>query len=215
LAAFVTWLLACGVAEPVALASAPTTTPQPGGPSESALVGRAAPDFTLPDLKGAQVPLAALRGKTVVLEWFNPGCPFVVASHGKGSLRDAARRHAANGVVWLAVNSGAPGKQGHAVDENLAAVEAWGMSHPVLRDETGVVGKAYGATNTPQMIVIDPAGVVRYVGAIDNAPDGEGRAPQGGSLVNWVDLALADLAAGRPVATPATKPYGCGVKYGP
>ena len=92
-------------------------------------------------------------------------------------------------------------------------VRSKGLTYPILRDESGVVGKAYGATNTPQMVVIDPTGTVRYAGAIDNAPDGEGRTPAGGTLVNWVDQALADLAAGRPVATPATKPYGCGVKY--
>jgi hypothetical protein len=87
------------------------------------------------------------------------------------------------------------------------------MGHPVLRDLTGEIGKAYGATNTPNMFVIDTAGTVVYAGAIDNSPDGERGAPTGGTLVNYVEAALADLAAGRPVATPVTKPYGCGVKY--
>ena len=82
-----------------------------------------------------------------------------------------------------------------------------------LRDETGTVGRAYGATNTPQMFVIDAAGKLVYAGAIDNSPDGEGESPQGGQLVNYVDTALADLAAGRPVRTPRTKAYGCSVKY--
>lgn len=183
-----------------------------GQPAPSPLVGQPAPAFALKDLTGAEVTLAQHAGKTVVLEWFNPGCPFVVASHGKGSLKDAAARHPE--VTWLAVNSSAPGKEGAALDQNVQAAATWGLTHPVLRDESGSVGKAYGATNTPQLVVIDPKGVVRYAGAIDNAPDGEGRAPVGGALVNWVDQALADLAAGRPVATPSTRPYGCSVKYG-
>jgi peroxiredoxin len=206
-------LFACGPADSTAVASTPAAAPQPGAPATSALVGKPAPDFALKDLQGAEVTLASLRGKTVVLEWFNPGCPFVVAAHGKGSLVSAASKATGAGVTWLAVNSSAPGKEGSALDANVAAAKAWSMTHPILRDESGVVGKAYGATNTPQMVVIDPTGTVRYAGAIDNAPDGEGRTPAGGTLVNWVDQALADLAAGRPVATPATKPYGCGVKY--
>jgi hypothetical protein len=116
--------------------------------------------------------------------------------------------------VWLAINSGAPGKQGNDPAVNKTAVETWKLSHPILRDEAGVVGKQYGATNTPNMFVIDKTGTVVYQGAIDNSPDGEGKTPEGGTLVNYVDAALADLAAGRPVAKPMTKPYGCSVKYG-
>lgn len=178
------------------------------------LVGKPAPAFTLEDLDGNDVSLASFAGKTVVLEWFNPECPFVKKAHGKGSLVDAAKRHTAAGVVWLAINSGAPGKQGHDPAVNAEAVKAWGLAHPVLRDESGAVGRSYGATNTPHMFVIDGKGVVVYAGAIDNSPDGEGGSPEGGTLVNHVDAALADLAAGRAVATPSTKAYGCGVKYG-
>ena len=89
-----------------------------------------------------------------------------------------------------------------------------GLTHPILRDETGVVGHAYGATNTPHLFVIDRGGTLVYAGAIDNSPDAEGESPQDGPLVNYVDAALADVAAGRPVRTPRTKAYGCGVKYG-
>ncbi|MCB9685026.1 MAG: redoxin domain-containing protein [Alphaproteobacteria bacterium] len=199
-------MMSCAFADPSA--------PAAGAPTTSPLVGQPAPDFTLKDLSGNDVSLASFRGKTVVLEWFNPQCPFVVAAHTKGSLIDAAKKHQAEGVVWLAVNSGAPGKQGYEVTANQQAVADWALGHPILRDESGTVGKAYGATNTPNMFVVDPQGVVRYAGAIDNSPDGEKGAPQGGTLVNWVDAALTDLAAGRPVATPATRPYGCGVKYG-
>lgn len=180
----------------------------------TALVGKPAPDFTLKDLSGKEFKLSAHKGKTVVLEWFNPGCPFVKKSHTVGSLVDTAKRHTKGNVVWLAINSGAAGKQGAAVEQNTEAAKSWSMEHPILRDESGSVGKAYGATNTPQMVVIDKAGTVVYAGAIDNSPDGEKQSPEGGKLVNYVDAALADIAAGRPVQTTVTKPYGCSVKYG-
>lgn len=176
-------------------------------------VGKAAPDFTLKDLDGKEVRLSSFKGKTVVLEWFNPGCPYVQRSHTKGSLVDAAKRHTKNGVVWLAVNSSAPGKQGHGVETNREAAKKLGMEHPILVDETGEVGKTYGATNTPHMYVIDASGVLVYKGAIDNSPDGEGQSAPDGKLVSYVDEALAALAAGKPVATAETKAYGCGVKY--
>jgi peroxiredoxin len=179
----------------------------------SAAVGKAAPDFTLKDLEGREVSLASQRGKVVVLEWFNPGCPFVKASHLKGSLKGLAKKHAAQGVVWLAINSSARGKQGFEPSVNSDAAKTFGLEHPILRDESGVVGRAYGATNTPHMFVIDKNGVLIYAGAIDNSPDGEGEAPTGGSLVNYVDAALEDLAAGRAVKTQETKAYGCSVKY--
>jgi peroxiredoxin len=192
------------------LAAAVTPTPLPAGP---AAVGKSAPDFTLQDLDGHEVSLASFRGKVVVLEWFNPGCPFVKASHSKGSLKGTAKKHAASGVVWLAINSSAPGKQGYEPTANRDAAKTFGLDHPILRDPTGTVGRAYGATNTPNMFVIDKNGILVYAGAIDNSPDGEGEAPTGGSLVNFVEAALEDLAAGRPVKTPVTKPYGCSVKY--
>jgi peroxiredoxin len=190
-----------------------TPTPQ-APPAAASVVGKPAPDFTLEALDGSEVALASYRGKTVVLEWFNPKCPFVVKSHTKGSLVDTAKRHTDAGVVWLAINSAAEGKQGHPLEENTAAVAEWKMSHPVLRDAGGTVGKAYGATNTPHMFVIDKTGTVIYGGAIDNSPDGEKGSPEGGTLVNHVDAALAAIAAGQPVPVAVTKAYGCGVKYG-
>lgn len=177
-------------------------------------VGKAAPDFTLKDLDGKDVRLADYKGKTVVLEWFNPGCPFVKNAHTKGALVDAAARHGKAGVVWLAVNSGAAGKQGHGAEANREGAKTFGMSYPILLDETGAVGKAYGATNTPHMFVVDPKGTLVYRGAIDNSPDGEGESAENGKLVKYVDVALAEVAAGKPVSTPETKAYGCGVKYG-
>ena len=208
----------CAKAPPSPTPDVASAAPKSASVSEAkdakkASVGAPAPAFTLPDLSGAQVSLASFKGKTVVLEWFNPECPFVKAAHGKGSLRDFAKKATAGGAVWLAINSGAPGKQGNAVDVNRAAVDKWALSHPVLRDEDGAIGKAYGATNTPQMVVIDPEGTIVYRGAIDNSPDGEGESPTGGKLVNHVEAALADLAAKRPVAVKETRAYGCSVKY--
>jgi peroxiredoxin len=179
----------------------------------SARLGAPAPDFQLPDLDDKLVKLSTFRGKTVVLEWFNPGCPFVTASHTKGSLIDTAARHEKNGVVWLAINSGAKGRQGHGVEANREGKRLFNLTHPILLDETGAVGRAYGAAHTPHMYVVDPKGVLVYRGAIDNSPDGEGDSPTGGKLVNHVDAAVAAVAAGKPVATPETKAYGCSVKY--
>ena len=112
--------------------------------------------------------------------------------------------------MWLAVNSGAPGKQGAGLDANKTAVADWGMSYPVLLDENGAVGRLYGATTTPNMFVVDPKGTLVYSGALDTAPLGKGTGP----LLNYVNAAISDVSAGRAVATPTTKPYGCGVKYG-
>ena len=196
---------------------APAATAAPSAPEEAktqAVVGQPAPDFTLRDLDGNEVRLSDQKGKVVVLEWFNPECPFVKASHTKGSLKDAAAKAQANGVVWFAINSNAPGTQGSALEANQKAKAEFGMNHPILRDEDGAVGKLYGAKRTPHMFVINAEGVLVYAGAIDNSPDGEGESPTGGTLVRYVEEALADLAAGKPVRTTQTEAYGCTVKYG-
>ncbi len=177
-------------------------------------VGTAAPDFTLKTLDGKDVKLSSFKGKTVVLEWFNPECPYVKAAHTKGSLVDTAKRAQAKGVVWLAINSGAAGKQGAGLEVNRKGVATFKLENPVLLDETGAVGRSYGATNTPNLFVIDGKGTLVYRGAIDNSPDGEGKSPEGGALVNYVDQALEDVSAGKAVRVPETKPYGCSVKYG-
>jgi thiol-disulfide isomerase/thioredoxin len=192
-------------------ASEPAAAAQPATAEPAAGSDRpAAPDFTLVDLDGKRHTLSALRGKTVVLEWFNPGCPFVKYAHGEGPLVDQARAAAADQIVWLAINSSAPGKQGHGVELNRTAARDWKMPHPVLVDESGAVGKAYGATTTPDMFVIDPEGRIAYRGALDDAP--LGRAPSAGG-VNYVERALAALAAGQAPDPAETKPYGCSVKY--
>jgi peroxiredoxin len=225
-AAFVT-LLVLGCKDPPSAqptgtrttgASATPLAASGGGPiaadAPPAAVGQPAPDFTLADLDGRPVQLSSYKGKVVVLEWFNPGCPFVKKSHSVGSLKDAARRHTASGVVWLAINSAAAGKQGHGAAANREGAAQFGVAHPILLDETGAVGKKYGATNTPHMFVIDARGTLVYRGAIDNSPDGEGQSAPDGKLVSYVDEALGAVAAGKPVGTAETKAYGCSVKYG-
>ncbi|MEO8699896.1 MAG: thioredoxin family protein [Kofleriaceae bacterium] len=179
----------------------------------TATIGKAAPDFTLKDLDGKDVKLSSFKGKTVVLEWFNPGCPYVKKSHGVGSLVGTANKQVKAGVVWLAINSAAPGKQGNEVAMNVDAKKTWTLDHPILRDEAGTVGKAYGATNTPHMFVIDKKGNLAYAGAIDNSPDGEGKSPEGGKLVNYVEAAIEDITANRAVRTTKSQAYGCSVKY--
>jgi peroxiredoxin len=205
---------ACNTPTPTPSAERPPATQGAAqGAPPAAEIGKPAPDFDLTDLDGKHVKLSDFKGKTVVLEWFNPGCPFVKASHTKGSLRDTAKRATEKGVVWLAINSGAPGKQGYGVQANKDGAAAFNLTHPILLDETGAVGKQYGATNTPHVFIVDAKGQLAYAGAADNSPDGEGESPEGGKLVNYVDQALGELAAGKPVSVPKSKAYGCSVKY--
>lgn len=195
---------ASGATSPVSASSSGASTAE---------IGKLAPDFELRDLDGKTVKLSALRGKVVVLEWFNAGCPFVKAAHMKGSLKTAAKQASAKGVVWLSINSSAEGKQGAGLEANREGVAKFGMTNPVLLDGAGTVGHLYGATNTPHLFVVDEAGTLVYRGAVDNSPDGEGESPTGGKLVSYVDATLSDLAAKRPVAISSTQAYGCGVKY--
>jgi peroxiredoxin len=194
-------------------ASAPAVAASPIAADAHASIGHPAPDFTLTDLAGKPVSLHDYKGKRIVLEWFNPGCPFINMAHTKGSLKGMAARREAQGVVWLAINSGGEGKQGYGVEANNQGKAKFGLDHPILLDPTGAVGHAYGATNTPHMFVVDEAGTLVYRGAIDNSPDGEGETPTGGKLVNYVDAALDALAAKRDVEVKETKAYGCGVKF--
>lgn len=172
-------------------------------------IGAPAPHFALRDTDGRAWSSSELRGKTVVLEWFNPGCPFVERSHDVGTLARYPETARAEGVVWLAINSSAPGKQGHGLEDNRKAKAKWSISYPLLIDQTGEVGRRFGAKTTPHLFVIAADGTLAYEGAIDNAPHGE---PESGELVNYVQRALGDAKAGA-VRTPRTKPYGCNVKY--
>jgi peroxiredoxin len=176
-----------------------------------AAIGKAAPDFTLTDIDGKTVKLSDFKGKVVVLEWFNPECPVVVASYG-GALKGMAATAQKDGVVWLSINSGAPGNQGAGVEKNKKAREQWKMTSTILLDEKGDVGRMYEAKTTPHCYVIDTKGVLVYRGALDNAPSG--KVEGDGKKIEYLANALADVKAGKPVATADTKPYGCSVKYG-
>ena len=180
-------------------------------PAVAAEIGKPAPDFTLTDLDGNQHKLSQYKGKTVVLEWFNPQCPFVVYAHGEGPLKDMAAKETAQGVVWLSINSGAPGKQGAGAEASREGVTKYGMKNPVLLDEDGTVGHTYGAEKTPHMFVVNAEGTLVYRGGLDNAPMGE---PGEGDVIPYVTNALAEVRAGKPVSTADTAAYGCGVKYG-
>ena len=199
-------------AAPTAPVSATAPAPAPASAPAVAPIGQAAPDFTLTDTDGQEISLSSLKGKVVVLEWFNPDCPFVVNAHGeKGVLRGMADAWAGKGVTWLAVNSGAEGKQGHGLERNKAAREGYAMKHPVLLDPTGRVGRAYGAKSTPHVFVVDAKGVLAYKGGVDNAPMGE--VPEGGTREPYLQSALEAVTAGKPVAVAETRSYGCSVKY--
>jgi alkyl hydroperoxide reductase subunit AhpC len=174
-------------------------------------IGEAAPTFSLRSAGGEEVSLSQFKGKTVVLEWFNPGCPYVKSVYKSGTMQETASRWSENGVIWLSVNSGAKGKQGAGEQASSKAKETWGMQWPVLLDPDGVVGKAYKAKTTPHMFVIDPQGVLAYAGALDNAPMGK---PKGGNRVPYLENALTDVLRGEKPGTAKTPPYGCSVKYG-
>jgi cytochrome oxidase Cu insertion factor (SCO1/SenC/PrrC family) len=185
-----------------------------------AALGKPAPNFTLNDTDGKTVELKSLRGKTVVLEWWNPECPFIKYAHGKGPLKEFSKRVSSDTLVWLTINSNAPGKQGAGLEANRAAKGAFGVTNRVLLDESGKVGHAYGAIKTPHVFVIDPKGNLIYRGGVDNAPIGvvdderphlPGNPP--GTLEPYLDLALSDLAQHKALRLADTPPYGCTVKY--
>jgi len=169
-------------------------------------IGQPAPNFELPDLDGNEVRLADFADGTVVLEWFNPGCPFVVRAHEQGEL--ASWPSTLEDITWLAINSSAPGNQGHGVELNTAAVAKWDMDYKVLVDESGTVGHSYAAKTTPHMYVIHK-GVLVYAGAIDN----DQRGSLGADRINYVKQALEEIAAGADISIPESRPYGCSVKY--
>ncbi len=178
---------------------------------EVAEIGKPAPKFVLTDHEGNEVDLAKFKEKTIVLEWFNPECPFVVYAYQEGPLLATAKMAREKGVVWLAVNSGAPGMQGTGLEKNKKYHEEWKMAHPILFDEEGEVGRRYAARTTPQIVVIDKEMKVAYMGALDNAP--RGRIPEGEEYQNYAEMALTNLLAGEPVEVKKTRPYGCSVKY--
>lgn len=181
--------------------------------SRAAKAGEAAPAFTATDTQGKSVSLAQFKGKYVVLEWHNHDCPFVKKHYGSGNMPKLQKQWTAKGVVWLAVVSSAPGKQGHVdgagAEGNMK--KAGAVPTATLLDPKGDLGRLYGAKTTPHMFVISPQGTLLYTGAIDDKPT-----PDAGDIAaakNYVSQALTEAMAGKPVSEPATTAYGCSVKY--
>lgn len=180
----------------------------------SAVVGQPAPHFSATDTAGRSVNLADFKGKHVVLEWVNPGCPYVRKHYDSANMQGTQKAAAAQGVVWLAVNSTTPDHGDYLTPAQLGA---WMSKHgaaanATLMDEQGRIGRAYGARTTPQMAIIDPKGVLVYAGAIDSKPSANPNDIAGAT--NHVKQALAETLAGKAVSTAVTRPYGCSVKYG-
>jgi len=190
----------------VALAIASTAVAEP-------VVDKPAPVFSAAAADGSTINLADLRGKTVVLEWTNHECPFVVKHYESGNIPDLQKDAVAKGIVWLQVITSAPDKQGNVTGEIAQKLNAHRGATPTntVLDQNGVIGKLYAATNTPQFFIINPEGVLVYKGGIDSIPSADkSDIPK---AENYVKAALADLEAGRKVAKASTKPYGCSVKY--
>lgn len=184
------------------------------GHAATAEVGKAAPDFTLTDINGTKHSLSEFKGKTVVLEWVNPECPFVVKHYDKSANIPKTQQLAtADGVVWLQINSAHPGAQG---DYDAAKAAGWqkrngAAATAYFRDQDGKVGKLYDARTTPHLYVIDAAGTLVYAGGIDSIRSS--RVDDIPKATNYVNAALADLKAGKAVTTKNSQPYGCSVKY--
>lgn len=176
-------------------------------------VGSQAPNFKLADANGKAVTLDQFKGKVVVLEWNNPECPFVKKHYGSGNMQKTQAAAVKDGVVWLSMNSGAPGKQGHINGAGAKGYVAAQKAQPTayLLDPKGVVGKVYGAVTTPHMYIVDKAGKLVYAGGIDDKPTPNPADINGAR--NHVLAALSELKAGKAVSVATSRPYGCGVKY--
>jgi peroxiredoxin len=197
------WILGLTLAAIVAPVRAATAT-----------VGQAAPAFSVTDTQGKAVSLADFKGKTVVLEWVNPDCPYVRKHYDSANMQGTQKAAAAKSVVWLAVNSTHPGHTDFKKPTEMAAwMKAQGAAPTAtLLDSDGKMGRAYGARTTPHMYVIDPKGSLVYAGAIDDKPSANPADVK--TAKNFVNAALADVLAGKAVAQPVTRAYGCSVKYG-
>ena len=176
-------------------------------------VGQPAPEFTLTDSNGQPHKLSDFRGKFVVLEWLNHGCPFVVKHYASGNMQKLQKEYAGKDVVWLSIVSSAPGKQGHMTPEetNKAKQEKGSAATAILLDEDGTVGRLYNAKVTPELFIVNPEGVLIYAGAIDDKKSTDTADVAGAK--NYVKQALDEALAGKPVSEPTTTAYGCSVKY--
>ncbi|NIJ19520.1 peroxiredoxin [Sphingomonas naasensis] len=198
------WIFA-GLAA-VCVSSAAPLAAEPG-------IGAAVPNFRAYDMHGKIVDLSQYRGKTVVLEWNNPGCPFVQKHYQSGNMQKSQAAAVAQGAVWLTINSGPPGKQGHmsGVEAQKFVADQHAAPSAYLLDPQGLIGKGFGAKTTPHMYVIDGDGRLAYNGAIDDKPTAD-KADIAGAR-NHVLAALGEMRAGKPVSVPESRPYGCSVKY--
>lgn len=194
-------LLALAAIGSTALAADP---PSPGSP---------APAFTLPDAAGKSHSLADFKGKYVVLEWVNFGCPFVRKHYDSGNMQTLQKTYTGKGIVWLSICSSAPAKQGYSEGKNLLEriAEEKSAATAYLVDKEGTVGHAYGAKTTPHMFIINPEGTLIYAGGIDDKPSTDRKDIT--TAANYVREALDAALAGKPVTTATSRPYGCSVKY--
>jgi peroxiredoxin len=176
-------------------------------------VGQPAPDFSLPDTNGQTHQLSQYKGKWVVLEWYNPDCPFVRKHYGAGNMQALQKEFTAKGVVWLSIDSSAPGQEGNYPADKLNQIaSSQGVSRTaLLLDPDGKVGHAYGAKTTPDMYIINPDGKLVYEGAIDSKPTTSVADLK--VATNYVKVALDDSMNGKSVPQTETRPYGCSVKY--
>ncbi|MBL8331787.1 MAG: thioredoxin family protein [Rubrivivax sp.] len=181
--------------------------------AHAATVGQPAPAFTATDVNGKAVSLSDFKGRHVVLEWVNPGCPYVQKHYGGGNMQATQKSAADQGVVWLTINTTARDHRDYKAPAEMAA---WmkaqkAAATTTLMDESGQVGRAYGARTTPHMYIVNPAGTLVYAGAIDSKPTANPADIPGAT--NHVKAALAESLAGRAVSQASTRPYGCSVKY--
>lgn len=196
-----------------ALAALAVLVGAPVASADAPKVGQPAPAFSAVDVDGKTRSLSEFKGKYVVLEWHNQGCPFVKKHYDSGNMQKLQKELTGKGAVWLSIISSAPGKQGYvtAAEEKAYLAEKKASPTTVLFDPEGTVGKAYGAKTTPHMFVIDDKGVLVYAGAIDDNPSAD--AADAATAKNFVRAAYDEASAGKPVTTSSTAPYGCGVKY--
>jgi peroxiredoxin len=181
-------------------------------PKPAVSVGAPAPSFSTMDSTGKAVKLEDYRGKYVVLEWSNFGCPYVKKHYGSGHMQSLQKKYTAKGVAWLTVFSSAPGTQGYFQPAELTKLaKEKGMASTVVPDPEGALGRLYGAKNTPTLFIIDPTGKTVYMGGIDDkaTPDPEDLA----TAHNYVAAALDEALAGKTITTSVTRPYGCGIHY--
>ena len=179
----------------------------------AAKVGEAAPNFTATDSNGRPQTLAQYRGKFVVLEWTNRGCPYTQKHYNSGNMQRLQKEWTSRGVIWLTVVSSAPGKQGYvtAAEENAYLKQVSAAPTAVLLDPTGQLGHLYDAKTTPHIFIINPQGTLIYNGAIDDRPTTDVADVNGAT--NYLTAALTEAMAGKPVTVATSRPYGCSVKY--